>query len=271
MTITGPTLARDLALGLGAGLLSGFFGVGAGIIVTPLLVLVLHFAQKRAQATSLVMVSCAATAGLITYATASYVAWLPALFIILGSLTGVWIGSHFVQKIPDRKLQLAFGLFLILIALYMLLSNPDAAASKLPDLTALPNLTALVAIGYLLTGLAMGILAALLGIGGGILLIPMLIYFFGFSQLLASGTSLVVMIPTALLGATRLSRAGLTDWPMGLRLGVGAACGALVGALLAQRVSSSVLHIGFALLLIAIASQMLWHSLRHDPKTHIAS
>ena len=271
MTITGPTLARDLAVGVGAGLMSGFFGVGGGIIIIPILVLVLHFAQKRAQATSLVMVSCAATAGVITYATASYVAWLPALFIILGSLTGVWIGSHFVQKLPDRKLQLAFGLFLILIALYMLLSNPDAAASELPTLTALPNLTALVVIGYLLAGFAMGVLSAMLGVGGGILLIPMLIYFFGFPQLLASGTSLLAMIPTALLGATRLSRAGLTDWPMGLRLGAGAVCGALVGAMLAQRASSSVLLIGFALLLIAVASQMLWRSLRHDPKTHTAS
>jgi uncharacterized membrane protein YfcA len=111
----------------------------------------------------------------------------------------------------------------------------------------------------------------MLGVGGGILLIPILIFFFGFSQLLASGTSLAVMIPTALLGAARLTRAGLTNWPMGMRLGAGAVCGALVGSMLAFRVSGSVLQVGFALLLIAVSGQMLWRALRHKPQSGITS
>jgi uncharacterized membrane protein YfcA len=261
MSISWPLLGRDLALGVGAGLISGFFGVGGGIIVVPIMVIALHFAQKRAQATSLVMISCGGIAGVISYAIANSIAWLPALFIVLGSMTGAWIGAHLVQKVPDRKLQMAFGLLLIVIALRMLFVNQSATANDLPALTAL------IIIGYLVSGLAMGVFSAMLGVGGGILLIPILIFFFGFSQLLASGTSLLVMIPTALLGATRLSRSGLTNWPMGLRLGAGAVAGALVGALLAFRVSGSVLQIGFALLLAAVATQMLWRGLRHNATT----
>jgi len=265
MNITRTTLARDLALGIGAGLISGFFGVGGGIIVVPIMVIGLHFAQKRAQATSLVMISCGGVAGVITYALANNVAWLPALFIVLGSLAGAWIGAHIVQKLPDQKLQIAFGVLLILIALRMLFLDPSAGGNELPAITAL------VIVAYLASGFAMGIFSAMLGVGGGILLIPILIFFFGFSQLLASGTSLAVMIPTALLGATRLTRAGLTNWPMGLRLGAGAVCGALVGSMLAFRVSGSVLQIGFALLLIAVSGQMLWRALRHKPQASITS
>jgi uncharacterized membrane protein YfcA len=147
----------------------------------------------------------------------------------------------------------------------MLFSDPSAAGNELPAITAL------VIVGYLASGLAMGIFSAMLGVGGGILLIPILIFFFGFSQLLASGTSLAVMIPTALLGAARLTRAGLTNWPMGMRLGAGAVCGALVGSMLAFRVSGSVLQIGFALLLIAVSGQMLWRALRHKPQSGITS
>ena len=147
----------------------------------------------------------------------------------------------------------------------MLFLDPSAGGNELPALTAL------VIVGYLASGLAMGIFSAMLGVGGGILLIPILIFFFGFSQLLASGTSLAVMIPTALLGATRLTRVGLTNWPMGIRLGAGAVGGALVGSMLAFRVSGSVLQIGFALLLIAVSGQMLWRALRHKPQTGITS
>ncbi|MSY40971.1 MAG: TSUP family transporter, partial [Actinobacteria bacterium] len=216
VNITRTTLARDLALGIGAGLISGFFGVGGGIIVVPIMVIGLHFAQKKAQATSLVMISFGGVAGVTTYALAQNVAWLPALFIVLGSLAGAWIGAQIVQKLPDQKLQIAFGVLLILIALRMFFSNPSDGGNELPAITAL------VILGYLASGFAMGIFSAMLGVGGGILLIPILIFFFGFSQLLASGTSLAVMIPTALLAATRLTRAGLTNWPMGIRLGAGA-------------------------------------------------
>ena len=170
-----------------------------------------------------------------------------------------------MQKLPDQKLQIAFGVLLILIALRMFFSNPSDGGNELPAITAL------VILGYLASGFAMGIFSAMLGVGGGILLIPILIFFFGFSQLLASGTSLAVMIPTALLAATRLTRAGLTNWPMGIRLGAGAVVGALVGAMLAFRVSGSVLQIGFALLLIAISGQMLWRALRNKPQASVAS
>jgi uncharacterized membrane protein YfcA len=113
------------------------------------------------------------------------------------------------------------------------------------------------AVAYLGCGLAMGLLSSLMGVGGGIILIPLLVAFFGYSQHDAAGTSLLVMIPIALLGAIRFTRSNLVDWPMGGRLGLGALVGAIVGASLALTIPQGAVRVAFALLLVVTAAQML--------------
>lgn len=244
-------MARDLLIGFGAGAFSGAFGVGGGIILVPLLVLLLHFSQKRAQATSLVMVALAATAGFITYSIAGEVAWIPAGFILVGGLMGSVAGSTLVRRTSDRRLQLAFGLLLIAVAVRLLWPNGSVASSELPDISLL------TAFGYVASGLAMGLLSALFGIGGGIILIPILVTALGFPQQLAAGTSLAVMAPIALVGAWRQSRAGETDWSTGLRFGFGAIPGSVVGALAAVSVSGGIIRSLFAVVLILTGVRMI--------------
>lgn len=242
---------RDLFLGVLVGIFSGLFGVGGGIILVPILVLLLHISQKKAQATSLVMVAVAATTGAATYAIGSSVEWTAVPFLILGGLIGTWLGTSVVKKTPDKWLQLAFSGLLVIAAARMVWSGVNPVSSQPPDWT-----TAL-AIGLGLAGLAMGLLSAFLGVGGGVIVIPILVAFFGFPQQLAAGTSLLVMIPIALLGAARLTRAGHTDWGQGSRIGIGAAVGAVGGATLALALDASVLQIGFAVLLVFAAVQMI--------------
>ena len=232
------------------GIFSGVFGVGGGIVLVPILVLLLHVAQKRAQATSLVMVAIAATTGAATYAVGSSVAWAAVPALILGGLIGTWLGTAVVKRTPDKWLQLAFSGLLLVAAARMVWAGVNPVSSEPPAMTAL------VAIGLGFAGLAMGLLSAFLGVGGGVIVIPILVAFFGFSQQLAAGTSLVVMIPIALLGAIRLTRAGHTDWGQGSRIGIGAAFGAVGGATLALALDQSVLQIGFAILLVFAAVQM---------------
>ncbi|HEV8023878.1 MAG TPA: sulfite exporter TauE/SafE family protein [Candidatus Nanopelagicales bacterium] len=243
-------MARDLLIGFGAGAFSGAFGVGGGIIVVPLLVLLLHFTQKRAQATSLVMVVLAALAGALTYALADQVAWLPGLFILAGGLAGSWLGSNLVQRTSDVRLQIGFGLVLIAVAIRLLWPQSTIGG-------AIPDLTAVVAVGYLVGGVGMGVLSALFGIGGGIILIPILVTFFDFPQQLAAGTSLAVMAPIALMGAWRQSRDGATDWPTGLRFGIAAAPGSVLGAAIAVSVSGLLVQALFAVVLIAVGLRMI--------------
>ncbi len=244
-------MARDLLIGFGVGAFSGAFGVGGGIVLVPVLVLLFHMQQKNAQATSLVMVMFAATAGFITYAATGFVAWIPAAFILIGGLIGSLLGSSVVRRTSDFRLQLGFGVLLLVVAGRLLWPAQSLAPTELP------TIAVLTAFGYVVSGIAMGVLSALFGIGGGIVLIPILVTFFGFSQQLAAGTSLAVMAPIALLGAWRQSHTGATDWSTGLRFGIASIPGGALGAAVAVSISGSAVRTAFAIVMIVVAVQML--------------
>lgn len=243
------SLTRDIAVGVGVGAFSGAFGVGGGIQLVPYLVLVRKMAQKNAQATALVTVAMGAAGGGITYGLNDSVAWLPAAIILIGGLLGSLIGSHVVQRIPDKRLQIVFGFLLVIVAVRLVLTNSATAASPQD----LPTITAPIVVAYLASGLAMGMLSALFGIGGGILLIPILVTGFGFEQQLAAGTSLAVMMPIALLGAIRLTKPGLTNWRSGSLFGIASVPGAALGSFIALSLPGDILRSAFAVVLLVIA------------------
>ena len=249
-------LVRDLAIGLLVGLTSGLFGVGGGIILVPLLVLLFKTDQKRAQATSLVVVSLSAVTGATTYAFASSVAWIAAPLLIAGGLIGTWLGTGLVKKINDRWLKLAFGVLLLGVAGRFVWQSFEASGMGMAAFSWQS------ALGYLAAGFAMGLLSSFLGVGGGVILVPILVTLFGFPQQLAAGTSLIVMIPVTLLGAIRLTKSGFTNWSQGLRIGSAAAVSAIAGAALALVAEAAILQLGFALVLLLAGSQMIWRALR---------
>lgn len=255
-------VATDLGVGAGVGAFSGVFGVGGGILLVPFLVLARQVPQKQAQATSLVMIAMAAVAGLIVYALDGAVAWVAGAFLAAGGLVGAWVGAHAVQRSPSGVLQAGFGALLVIAGVRLLWFSPATAesAAQLPD----PSLG--TAAGYVIAGLAMGVLSALFGVGGGILLIPILVAFFDYGQHLAAGTSLAVMVPIALVGALRLTRPGYTRWGEGARYGAGSIVGAPVGAALALLLSAAVLQVAFGVLLLVVGAQMglrAWRGRRH--------
>lgn len=259
--LTNPrSLVAEVTIGLGIGVFSGLFGVGGGIILVPVLVLFLHVAQKNAQATSLVVVPMAASLGALTYALADQVAWGAVLPLIGGGVMGTLLGSALVRRTPDRWLTFFFAL-LILVAAGRLIWQ-----SVIPHSVDMVALTGWVVLGLMGSGFAMGLLSSFMGVGGGIIVIPLLVAFFGFPQQLAAGTSLVVMIPLALLGAWRLTRGGFTHWGQGLRIGSGAAGGAILGANLALIAAENTLQIAFAVFLVAAAAQMAWKALRSSSR-----
>lgn len=241
---------RDVGAGAGAGVVSGLFGVGGGIVLVPYLVLVRGWEQKRAQATSLVMVAMAATAGLVSYARVGSVAWAPAAAVLVGGLAGAVIGSALVARLRSWVLQIAFACLLFIAALRLVTAPVSPAGAADTELS--PGL----AVAYVASGLAMGILSALFGIGGGILLVPLLVAGFGYDQRLAAGTSLAVMGLIALAGAIRQGRRGMTDWRAGVFLGAGGAVGALVGAAVAQVLPLAILTWLFAALIVLVSVRL---------------
>ena len=107
-----------------------------------------------------------------------------------------------------------------------------------------------------LIGLVAGVAAGLLGVGGGTLFVPALTIGLGLSQIDAEATSLLAIIPVALVGAWRQRTHGNADVRTGLTLGLLAAGGAVGGAALANALPQRALEIGFALLILAIAGQL---------------
>lgn len=111
-------------------------------------------------------------------------------------------------------------------------------------------------IGLILLGVFAGSLAATLGVGGGIIFVPVLVSVFSFSQLDAQGTSLAIIVPTAIVGAVTHARAGRVNWKVVAVVGTGGVLGALVGATLAQTLDEAVLRRVFAIVLIILAIRM---------------
>lgn len=110
----------------------------------------------------------------------------------------------------------------------------------------------------LIIGFAAGILSGLMGVGGGLIMVPALVLFVGFTQHQAQGTALFALLPpVALLSAYTYYKAGHVDLRMGLFLAVGLFVGGLVGAKLAVYLPAHVLKKMFALLLIVAAINML--------------
>ncbi len=118
-------------------------------------------------------------------------------------------------------------------------------------------MTPLFAAGYMLVGLFAGVASGLLGIGGAILIIPALIYFFGFDQKLAQGTTLLLMVPPiGLMAALEYYRQGNTNIKAAAVIAVFFFVGGLFGAKLALRLDPLVLRRIFAIFLMIVSIRM---------------
>lgn len=114
----------------------------------------------------------------------------------------------------------------------------------------------------MLIGLAAGVVAGLLGVGGGALFVPALTLGLGLSQIDAEATSLLAIIPVALVGAWRQHGQGNVDLRTGGALGLLALGGAAGGVVLANAVPERALEVGFALLILFVAGQLVVRATR---------
>ena len=112
----------------------------------------------------------------------------------------------------------------------------------------------------LLVGFVGGILAGLFGVGGGIIFVPTLTLVLGFTQLHAEASSLLAILPTALVGTWRQRRYGNVDLRAAAMVGLGSVAGVLGGVTVAEALSGGILRRLFGVLLLASAAQMAWRA-----------
>src|SRR6185436_7083831 len=111
-----------------------------------------------------------------------------------------------------------------------------------------------------LAGCVAGLAGGLFGVGGGIVLVPVLTGFFGLTQHQAHGTSLAVIGATAVAGLVVYGLAGNVAWWPALVMSLASVLAARLGARLAARSSRRVLTLAFAAMLLAVAARILWHT-----------
>ena len=116
---------------------------------------------------------------------------------------------------------------------------------------------ALEVAAVILLGVAAGAAAGLFGVGGGIVFVPTLTIVLGLAQLEAEATSLLAIIPVAILGSWRQTRAGTVRWRDAATIGLASVATAVAGALIADAAPEKALRIGFAALLALTAIQLI--------------
>ncbi len=111
----------------------------------------------------------------------------------------------------------------------------------------------------LLTGLVAGIAAGFFGIGGGLIIVPSLVYFAGFSQHKATGTSLAILLPPLGLGAVlEYAKKGNVDWTAAAIIGVLLALGAWIGGKYASQLKGPTLQLAFGVFAVVMGSYTIW-------------
>lgn len=244
-----------IGVGLGAGLLSGLFGVGGGILVVPALVLMLKFDQRLANGTSLGAVLPISISSLVTYWSHDNVDWPMAAWLAIGALGGAVLGTKWIHLLPKKVLGYLFAVMLLVTAIRLFIPlDADGRAT----------LTAFSAIALVFIGMVTGTLAGLLGIGGGVVMVPAMAVFFNELSVVAKGTSVAVIIPTSIMGTWRNWKTDNVDLKVAAIVGLAGIISAIGGSILSDHMSQDLSNILFASLVLVVAIRMVW-DLQRNP------
>lgn len=244
-------------LGLAAGFLSAFLGIGGGTVIVPVLMLAFRTPIKRAVGTSLATVVALSLAGVLVelIVQRSNIHWTVGLFVTVASILGSRAGARILPQVPDTFLRFAFAVLLFLAAYRMVGAMPAAGG------TGLLTLEAGRPIGYLFLfavgGLA-GLASVLFGIGGGIVMVPAFtLLFVDFPFHAARATSLLQILPTSGFGAYQHREMGTVDFSVVARLVPTGLVGAALGVVSVNGLPARPCQLAFAAFLVLAALRLL--------------
>lgn len=260
MPALSPRLPLVVAIGLAAGFLSGLFGIGGGIIMVPLLVIAARFAQREASATSLAAIIPTATIAAVTYVMSGTVPWDQLAFgavIAIGAAVLAPIGSRALRTWNVSVVRWVFIGMLAVTAVMIFVTVPERSAQLEWSPTTVVEL--------LVLGALMGFAAGLLGVGGGILAVPILILL-GVSDLTAKALSLVAMVPAAITGTISSNRAGLVQWKTVLPLAIATTIAAPLGVWASTSLSETWANPMLAAIIVFATVQLTDRALRESRK-----
>ncbi|UCC72374.1 MAG: sulfite exporter TauE/SafE family protein [Gemmatimonadota bacterium] len=269
-----PGWLAALAVGLLAGAVSGLVGIGGGAIMVPFLYSFLAHPELCgvdipvasqavvAHASSLLVIVPISIRGAWLYHRAGLVEWRAVWRMGIASVGTAVLGARVAVAAPGPLLKVAFGIFLLVIATRLLIgerpteSKSDWAENHMHTGRALAG------------GAAVGFFSALLGVGGGLVAIPVLIYGLHLPIRKVSGTSLALITFTALTGVVAYAVSGWAasngagalayfHLPAALALAVGALVAVPVGTGLQLRMPTQALRVLFAIVFLVLAARII--------------
>ena len=235
-----------LLIGFTAGFIGGLTGLGGGVIMVPLLTWLLHLSQHEAHGTSLTAIFFTGLVGAFTYYEFGNIEMKIVLPLAVSSIFAGMLGAFSISYIKRKALRKIFGSFLIFVAALLMLSS---SRSELMSTTVISIKTIFL---FFLLGLGVGFSSGMLGIGGGSLMIPSLVFLFGLSQQEAHGVSLAVMIPTALAGSIVHFKERRVNLKMAPFLWISIILGVPLGAIIANSIEERSLRIIFIIIITLI-------------------
>jgi uncharacterized membrane protein YfcA len=244
--------------------IGGLIGLGGGEFRLPILVALMGFTARAAvpmnQILSLITL---VTALMVRWHTGSLVgagAFAPAVIALgIGGVTAAWFAARLLSRVTDHRLERAIAV--LLMAIGLLLIGERLLPAGLPALV--PAEPGWQIVAGVALGLCIGTASTFLGVAGGELLIPTLIFIFGADIHTAGSAVLFISIPTVCMGLLRYSRMGLlpgrsTLLRVGLPMGIESLVGAAAGGAFAGSASAEALKLLLGLILIAAALKAFW-------------
>jgi len=253
-----------LLYGAPIGLLGGLIGLGGAEFRLPVLAGVFGYAARRAVALNLAISLITVVSALLirggTLSLAPLLGLLPVvLAMITGAVSAAYVGTALVHRVSERLLERVILVFLVAIgsALIVEAFSPQDVPGLLPDALPVRIVAAVV------FGLGIGLVSSLLGVAGGELIIPTLVFAFGVGIKTAGTASLLISLPTVAVGVLRHRRLGsFTDRSALTQtvapMGAGSVIGAVAGGFLVGVVAASLLKFVLGVILIVSAMRIFY-------------
>jgi len=234
-----------VAAGLGAGVLSGAFGVGGGVLTTPAIRLALGYPELIAVGTPLPVILPAALVGAVTHARNGTASVRSGLTLGAWGVPTAVIGAVASRAVGGRLVLLITAGLIALVAIDLLRASRSAVSEHGDERRAFR--------GWPLSGAFAGLYSGFLGLGGGFVLVPVLHRLFGFRLKDAIGTSLIAIAVISVPGSIAHWAIGNVDAPLALALAIGGVPGAFIGARLTILARENIVRVTFAIFLIIVA------------------
>ncbi len=235
--------ALGVLVGFGAGILSGLFGVGGGTVTTPAVDVLLGGTAIQAVATPLPVIFPTSLMGAYTYHRAGEVSWRAAVWASPPGMAAAAFGAALTDIVNPHWLLLVTAVLIAWTAWHVARGRQAAVRER----GATPGWH------YAAVGLVAGFVSGLLGVGGGIVMVPAFTTLLGMPLKRALGTSLVVISALVVPGTIEHWMLGHSDWAIFLVLAAGAVPGARIGAKIAIGARERTLRLAVGAFLFAVA------------------